>query len=426
MASLFCPRKFKGGSKVKESKIYGSWQFKKWVFDWEVKVFTDRFLSPKHLGYIYNLDRFNVISEIIDGYHERHSEQVAQDRFVWTTFAGAFIKEHQMLGLRSDKCYINRCLYVLLIISFYLRLNGSDLVKEILREIITCTGNLRFIFSFLPGISIRLYSSLLWTHPLLYEDKLCRDYFNLIDADSTSLSTQYKDAFKCSQPYLVYVVQHLTPLHMDKNPSSMTLHEALNKAVLPDRKYSLLTLAVHYHDEVLVRLLVDLGASAEIFYWDCLTDSSVSADRIMVASINSIIGSRQFLLAIPDIIEELVEYMDSLVNTISAYAPLIRRSIIQSEQRKSDDIWSRENSIDELDHEIPDIWSSENSIHELNRQIPDIWGMDFEQPFPSLQHICKIRIRHQILVADKCLLPEAIFQLPLPNKMIQYLLLQLD
>ncbi|BFZ20980.1 hypothetical protein BsWGS_24019 [Bradybaena similaris] len=213
---------------------------------------------------------------------------------------------------------------------------------------------------------------------------------------------------------------------MDKNPSSMTLHEALNKAVLPDRKYSLLTLAVHYHDEVLVRLLVDLGASAEIFYWDRLTDSSVSADRIMVASINSIIGSRQFLLTIPDIIEELVEYMDSLVNTISTYAPLIRRSIIQSEQRKSDDICSTENSIDELNRGIPDIWSSENSIHGLNREIPDIWGIDFEQSFPSLQHICKIRIRHQILVADKRLLPEAICQLPLPNKMIQYLLLQLD
>ncbi|CAG5126050.1 unnamed protein product [Candidula unifasciata] len=409
-------RKSKGGRKVKESKPYGSRpifevQFMKWVYDWEAKVFKDRLLCPKNLTYVYNQDQFHLISEIIDGYHQRYSEQVGQDRFVWTTFACVIIKEHQVqnFSLRPDDCHINRYLYILLIVGFYLRLACSELVKEILREIITCTGNLRFMFSFLPGISVRLYSSLVWSHSSLFEDKLCRDYFSLIDGDTTSMSTQYKDVFKYSQPFLVYLVQHLTPLHSRKNPASITLRQILNKAVLPDRKYTLLTLAVHYHDEILVKSLIDLGASADLFYWDHVIGTTISAERIMIASINSIIGSRQFLLTVIHIFEELMEYMDALVSVISSYAPLIRRSVYRSIQRKANNTWS-----------------SESSTYELNREIADLWGIGFDRPFPSLQHICRIKIRQEILAADKVLLSEAVVQLPLPNKLLQYLLLQFD
>ncbi|XP_059168811.1 uncharacterized protein LOC131950625 [Physella acuta] len=392
-------------------------QFKTWILDWSYNVFQDKLPCPKNLCFFYSQSQHLLINELVSEYHKNNKNQVGQDRFVWAMFAKALIKEHKLQSTCNEyhskyqiKCrQIHKCLYILLAVSYYLQLRCTELVKEILREIISCTKNLRFMFSFLPSMSVNLYASLLWVHSPLYEEQLCREYFFLIDAETAALNNQYTDVFKSSQPYLYYLVKHLTPLHSAPNSLPVKLHEILSKPLLKNRKYSLLTLAVQYHNVEIIKCLLEIGAQAQHKYYDQCTEAYVCAESLLANSVNSIMGARQFLISININYKELTKKMDTLINEASSYVHLMRRSVFCSRLKK-----------------VSDMWCSEDSTYELNRVIADEWGIEHKVTFPTLQHICKIQIRRAILNADKELIPIAVKLLPVPNKLKQYLNLELD
>ncbi|GFO48462.1 hypothetical protein PoB_007496700 [Plakobranchus ocellatus] len=394
-------------------------QFKNWVDSWDKRVFQEELAASNQASFFYNEQEHNRINKLVDDYHAASSEQVAKDRFVWTCFACAIIKEHrQKLELRqgyghetiqktSRKCRLHCCFYILLWISFHLRLPVTDLVGEILTEILICTKSLRFMFSFLPSISLRLYTTLMWSNPPTYEDKLCNEFFYLFDVNMVPRPL-YKNAFKLARPMLIYLVHHLSPLHRDHNrhKRSFTLAKVINKPILFGRKFCLLYIGVHFHDEELIEAVIARGACANKHYWDALLESSISAEKCMISSVNAIMGTQQFLAGL---LSQPSKFMNCDIEKITRYASILRRSVFCSQIKRSSDKWS-----------------SDDSLYELNCQIADAWGIGCKAYFPTLQHICKIVIREQILRADNTLLPKAAHSLPLPKKLIRYINLELD
>ena len=394
--------------------------FIEWACGWDWRVFQNKLAAPSELGsFFYNEHQHRKINKLVDAYHTTNPEQVGKDKFVWTCFACAIIKEHKRrFALKQshrcrtasgsgEKGNLHRCFYVLLWISFHLRLPTTEIVEEILSEILICSRNLRFIFSFLPSMSLQLYMRLLWSQPSSIEEKLCLEFFSLFNVDMAPRPF-CKDAFKLARPMLLYLVQHMSPLHRgsnNKSKSSRTLADIINRPILFGRKFTLLYIGVQLHDEDLVKATIERGASADKVYWDAVTESYTSIERLMVTSINALMGSHQF---VSGLIAQPTDFMTSNINAVSQYAPLIHRSLFRSHLRKSTDTWS------------------ENSVYELNRQIADTLGIECKVGFPSLQHMCKINIRRQILKADNMLLTKAAWHLPLPRKLIKYINLELD
>ncbi|GFS03027.1 hypothetical protein ElyMa_001138300 [Elysia marginata] len=394
-------------------------QLKKWACDWDHRVFQDKLITPFSPNFLYNEHQHWKISKLVDTYHTTQPERAGKDRFVWACFACAIIKEHKYrLSLNQGRsCHtlcvsgeagnLHSCFYVLLWISFHLRLPTTEIVEEILAEVLSCTKSLKFLFSFLPSMSLKLYIQLLWSKPWRVEDKLCIEFFSLFDVDLHPRSF-CKNAFNLAQPMLLYLVQHLPPLHRDANrvnQSSRTLAYIVNKPILYGRKFSLLYIGIQFHDRELVEAALARGALADKSYWDAITESYTSAEKTLVSSVNAIVGTQQFLARL---MPEPTDFFISNMDAISHYAPLILRSLYRPQMRKSSGKWSEE------------------SIYELNCQIADTWGIECKPDFPLLQHACKVVIRRQIFKADKMLLPQAAQQLPLPQKLIRYINLELD
>ena len=411
----------KGRSQSLEAKI------KAWVLDWESRVIgdvvTSRHVTTFPQSYIW-CHHHDIIGHHIDireyvrTYLTTNPEQVGRDRFVWTSIVCALLDEHKHLPVCPGVlfgfqiCRLDKCLAVLLLIGFYLDVGQDELVCQMIKQIIRCTGNIQFMFSYLPGLGVKLYTQLLWKPGEKMLNIMCKEYFSLLDINKFGFHMP-RDIYEHHSVYLKYLLEHLRPFHekkdQDDNKTNITLEKLLNMPILPGERFSLLEQAIHYNDDKMVRFLVERGASIQTKYWDVELKAFMTGERLIADLINSLMVTKYFFEATGSEVA-LARHMEKFSSKIDAYMPILMRSPLKPKLRKSSTSWGEENQ----------------DFVELNREIADDWGINQRPARPSLMTFCKVTIRNQILKADRQILPKAILTLPLPKPLMLYLGLFLD
>lgn len=419
---------------VRSKSMHVEKQFLKWVLDWEMRVFPTKLNEQNR--YCFSIFKCQEMNNCIQHYQTQLKDELGQDRLAWTVFAKALLAEHDK-NCGTDEsnlhrldsrypCSVTRCLYVLVWISYYLNLSNSALVQSVLRAILLCTQNFKFLFTFLPGMMFSVYISQFLEDSDDFEDSLCQEFFSLI-YESACAWNRNKTVYSWFQPLFFQQITNLSPV-LGSSPlppisnsnsflasskhtysKSTPLTSLLNQGILSNYKHNILTLAIEFNDTPLVNKLLQLGASAGHQLWDPVKEEITTPERMMISNINSVMSSLKILSGNSNISNDILNGVLKKKEAICTYAKKINRSLLHPESLKANDMWDGEK------------WKIE-----LNKDIADEWGIGCKRPVPSLQHMVKICVRSQIILADNKLLPFAIKDLPLPYLLKAYLNLELD